>query len=1145
MLNSSNYSIANVIGYNSVLAVKPGTATIFCYDFMTGCASSKSVTVTPTAKVKPITGIQIGCVGSPFTVSDAVTGGVWNSSNTACMTINSSGVITPVKSDGTIISYRVPTGETCEVGTYVSYIKPITGPTTACVGDTITLASEAEGDGSDIFWPTGYFSSADTSIANPFNYMFLPTDASLIKCKSAGNVVITFTGYNGGRCSTTTTLTVNGKPVVSSISGVTAMCVGTTDLMTDSISGGTWSSANTAIASINAITGLVTSIMPGTTTILYTVSNTCGTTTVTKTLTVDTALTVIGTITGPHAICDATLATLSNATTGGTWSNTGFAIITDTLTGDIYGIVVGTATVTYMIKNACGSKYAITTVTVLPIPTPILGTYSLCAGSSATLSDGSTGGTWTSTNTSVAAITPATGIITGYGAGTASISYTLTNGCSTRRIMTIAPTAAAISGATTVCNGMTTTLSDAIPGGFWLSSDIAIAPIGISSGTIIGSGSGTATITYAVSGMCSALTTVTIFPIPTIITGPTTVCSGDNITMSDGISGGTWTCGNTSIAKISPSTGVVTGISGGTGSINYTLANGCFATYTLTVVPNAMAISGATTVCSGMTTTLSDVSPGGFWLSGDIAVAPIGISSGIISASASGTATITYAVSGMCSAMTTVTVHPTPASITGASNVCQGNFITITDSDPGGTWSTGSTNIIIAGSITTTISGITPGTSAITYTLPTGCTTTMIITVDTIPSLITGTLTACAGATTTLYNAIAGGTWISGDATIALIDTATGIATGVSAGMIPATYILTNGCLTTTTLTINPLPVITGPGYLCLTDTVTFHSIGGGIWNCSDTAIATIDASTGLTTGKSTGSATITYIAGTSCRASSFISVDSLHIPLVSIVSAGDTICPGSYILLGAKGTNEGTAPHYQWSINGVNAGSDTLAYYYIPTDGDIVKVLMTSNEHCALPDTASANKTLTVLSTPLPYITFTINPGITIYAGQSDTLTANVVNGGSSPNYQWLINNNIVPGATTSVFICDSFKNNDSVTCAAENSGVCVYETFNGVIIHVNPLSIVNETPASIFTLYPNPNQGSFNLTASCQELMNENMTVRITNIAGQTLYTDSIKPHNGTINQPIALNNAATGLYLLILKSQHVNKVLRFTIE
>jgi len=67
---------------------------------------------------------------------------------------------------------------------------------------------------------------------------------------------------------------------------------------------------------------------------------------------------------------------------------------------------------------------------VLPYAGSISGLTSVCAGSSITLSESAPGGSWSSSNASVATVSG--GAVAGVAAGAVTISYSVTNSCGTR-----------------------------------------------------------------------------------------------------------------------------------------------------------------------------------------------------------------------------------------------------------------------------------------------------------------------------------------------------------------------------------------------------------------------------------------------------------------------------------------------------------------------------------------------------------------------------------------------------------------------------------------------------------------------------------------------------------------------------------------
>lgn len=211
-------------------------------------------------------------------------------------------------------------------------------------------------------------------------------------------------------------------PVAYTISGATSMCAGTTSTLTPSVSGASWFSSNTAVATVDIASGVVTAVAPGTATIHYTDETGYGHVVVT----VNAALLAI---TGTTTLCQGANTTLSNPTSGGTWTSGNTAIATAGAgTGVITGVAAGTSVISYSV----GGCNVTTIVTVSPLANAgtISGTNNVCEANTVTLANTATGGTWSSSNITTATIS-ATGLVTGVAAGTVTISYAATNSCGT------------------------------------------------------------------------------------------------------------------------------------------------------------------------------------------------------------------------------------------------------------------------------------------------------------------------------------------------------------------------------------------------------------------------------------------------------------------------------------------------------------------------------------------------------------------------------------------------------------------------------------------------------------------------------------------------------------------------------------------
>src|SRR5439155_905689 len=101
-------------------------------------------------------------------------------------------------------------------------------------------------------------------------------------------------------------------------------------------------------------------------------------------------------------------------------------------------------------------------VTVNPLPSAIIGAFSVCTGLTTTLANATSGGgTWSSSTPAVATVDISTGVVTGVIGGTTTITFTSTlTSCTSTAVVTVYPSPTAISGPGVVCTSLTITLSD-------------------------------------------------------------------------------------------------------------------------------------------------------------------------------------------------------------------------------------------------------------------------------------------------------------------------------------------------------------------------------------------------------------------------------------------------------------------------------------------------------------------------------------------------------------------------------------------------------------------------------------------------------------------------------------------------------------
>jgi uncharacterized protein YjdB len=140
----------------------------------------------------------------------------------------------------------------------------------------------------------------------------------------------------------------------------------------------------------------------------------------------------------------------------------------------------------------------------------------MCSGNSASFSNITPGGNWTSSNAEVANVNE-DGLVTAISTGTTTISYTVPGGSATKTVTVLAlPDAGTILGAATVVVGDTIGLANAAEGGVWSSSNPDFATVN-STGTVTGIAVGSVQVSYTVTNSCisvSATKTITINPAP-------------------------------------------------------------------------------------------------------------------------------------------------------------------------------------------------------------------------------------------------------------------------------------------------------------------------------------------------------------------------------------------------------------------------------------------------------------------------------------------------------------------------------------------------------------------------------------------------------------------------------------------------------
>lgn len=861
-----------------------------------------------------------------------------------------------------------------------------------------------------------------------------------------------------------------------------------------------------------------------------------------------------GTIVGPDPICAGNTYTYTNptGTSGGLWTCSAGATIgpsTGVLTA---GSSAGSVTITYSVVNGyCNTTFTTKTVTILPAPVfSVLPNYTypnvVCPSAAYTLSvtPANPGDTYLWSN----GVTTHTMTATAPSPGGISLVFnvTVTNpaGCSTTQYVGVdvdpdpeageihcPPNFCAADPISYICyvTGSVGTGTWSIAGG---GGDVTInstnGALYVNPTTMVPR---TCTVSYTAWTNCGtdvATCTFTVYPNPQFTMTPSypfSSCSGMPFTVGVVFNplysapGNTysWNTGATTQSFVTTPT-TVDGISlvfdvivtnsWGCSSEGHTGAD---------IYPNpapTIEVYPHTALCAGESSLLWAYSTGGgAYTSSWSCTPPSGtvvtlssptLNSVIVTGVAGGTAIVTYTITNStfpyCSAYSTqvVTINPSPAPITGPTTACVGNPTTLSETVPGGVWTSSNTSVatVAASGTDGIVTGVAPGTVTITYAIG-SCRVTYNMTV--IPSP-TPFLKKCGADLCEGNSKIVSGdpayfgsgysvTWTcsppSGTIITLSSPSAAGVTvTGVSGGAATLTYTVTDistGCSGYWYCNINVWPTpdpLKGSTDICEGQTTTLSgNPPGGTWISSNPVVATVDAM-GNVTGLSGGTTIIDYILPppmSDCYSSAVVTVVGRASACVQW--GPDPACScNAFIFSGTAGAN---VNYEVYDCSGVLILTGSLVLD--PSGNGVVYASSLPPDACRLCIT-------------------TID-----YMGCS-----------------WRCR--CTAGAAT------------GKCCATIGAPKAAHSETSGNI----------ETPGTLSHLdvIPNPNKGVFTLQGDVQT--NRSIQLEVYDVLGQLIYSSSIVAVDGNINHVVTLrDNLANGIYLIKVTNEEVNEQLRFTLQ
>lgn len=258
---------------------------------------------------------------------------------------------------------------------------------------------------------------------------------------------------------------------------------------------------------------------------------------------------------------------------------------------------------------------------------------------------------------------------------------------------------------------------------------------------------------------------------------------------------------------------------------------------------------------------------------------------------------------------------------------------------------------------------------------------------------------------------------------------------------------------------------------ICKGETVSFTDMSTGnptawFWNFGDGTSSNLQNPVHQYNNNSTYNVTLTVYKSNlinSKNKANYITVNPILSAELGITQSPQGYqCTGTPVTFTATPVNPGANPSYEWKRNGITVGTNSPVYQASNfITGEYVLCIMTSSENCLIENLVYSDIiSLQVSQSLTPSISVTANPSLNICQGTNVVFSAQPINGGENPVFEWK-KNGIVVGANSDTFSDTSLETGDSISCSLSSSLGCV--TSNMAYSPYYVMSVTPTNPVSV----------------------------------------------------------------------------------